>query len=82
MTPVSISPDLIARLVGKGDEIPLAGADGTPVGYFLSPEQYATMRKAFFDWAFAQFPPDQAARVFANPGRHTTAEVFKLLEGR
>lgn len=80
MAPISLDPDLIARLTANGGEVPLSGPDGKPVGYFLSPEMYTAMRKAFYDQVFAEFPPEEARAVFANPKKHTTEEVWKLLD--
>lgn len=81
MAPIPIDPELIAKLTANGGEVPRAGPDGQPVGYFLSPDAYAAMRKVMYDWAKAQVTTEELRRAAANPKKYTMAEVLKLVEG-
>ncbi len=80
MTPVPIDPELIARLTANGGEVPLTDRDGKPVGYFVTPELYDLMWKAYA-LAQSQVTEEDCRRAVANPKRHTTEEVFELLGG-
>ena len=51
MTPVALDPELVAKLTANGGEVPLTDTAGKPIGYFLSPEVYESMRKAVVDQA-------------------------------
>jgi len=80
MTPVALDPDVLAKLTANGGAVPLSDKDGKPVGYFLSPELYAQMRKAMYDKAFAEITDEEVRAALADPRRHSMEEVFKLLE--
>jgi hypothetical protein len=75
MSPIRIDPDLIAQLTRNGGEVPLAGPDGAPVGYFLTPERYARMHAL----VASDVTEEDCQRALADPRRHTTDEVFRLL---
>ncbi len=81
MSPVAIEPELIAKITSNGGHVPLTDASGKPVGYFLSPEEYARMKKAFNDGMYQEPTLEEFRRALADPRRHTMEEVFKLLEG-
>ncbi len=80
MAPVTIDPELVAKLTANGGLVPLTDASGTPVGYFLSPEEYARMKKACNDWMYQEPTLEEFRRALADPKRYTTEEVMKLLE--
>ena len=79
MSPVELDPELIAKLMQNGGDVPLAGPDGKPVGQFLSAEEYAKARRALILLGKTEITEEDCRRALANPKRHTTAEVFKLL---
>jgi hypothetical protein len=81
MAPVTIDPELLAKLTSNGGRVPLADPDGNPVGYFLSPAVYETMRRAVLEHASQEVTLEDFRRSLADPRRHTMEEVFKLLEG-
>ncbi len=55
--------------------------DGRTVGYVMPAGEYEAWRKAMYDQAFAEITEEDVRRALADPRRHTTDEVFKLLEG-
>lgn len=81
MSTITIDAALLEQLTRTDREVSLAGPDGRRVGYFVPPETYESMRKALYDWAFAQRTSEDVKRALADPRRHTMEEVFKLVEG-
>lgn len=81
MTPVALEPELVAKLTANGGEVPLTDADGKPVGYFLSPEAYARMRELVGERLGSEVTLEEFRRALADPRRHSTDDVLKLLEG-
>lgn len=81
MSPVAIEPELIAKFASNGGHVPLTDANGKPVGYFLSPDHYESMRQAVLDNLSREPTLEEFRRALADPRRHTMEEVFKLLEG-
>jgi hypothetical protein len=82
MTPIPLDPELVSKLTSNGGQVPLTDTNGQPVGYFVSSEVYAVMRKAMHDQALAEITDEEVQRAFATPKRHTMDDVFKLLEGK
>ena len=80
MAPVTLDPELIAKLTSNGGQVPLADRDGKTVGYFLSPDEYAAMRRAALEQLSREPMLEDFRRSLADPRRHTMEEVFKLLE--
>ena len=80
MTPVTIEPELVAQLTNNGGKVPLVDRDGNPVGYYLSPEQFALMEKAINDWMYQEPTTEDIHRALANPKRHSTEDVLKPLQ--
>jgi hypothetical protein len=80
MSPVPLDADLVAKLTTTGGHVPLTDTAGRSVGFFLTPAEYEALRRAAGgrdpDATLGEF-----RRALANPKRHTTDEVFKLLEG-
>ncbi|MBX9625107.1 MAG: hypothetical protein K2X82_14975 [Gemmataceae bacterium] len=81
MTPITIDPELIAKLTANGGRVPLAAPDGTPVGYFLTPDRLARLETAAAGGR-PEVTEEDCRRALANPKRHSTAEVLKLLGGK
>ena len=79
--PVALDAEVVAKLTANGGQVPLTDTSGKPIGYFLSPQVFEAMRKAMYDQAFAEITEEDVERALADPRRHTTEEVFKLLEG-
>ena len=80
MSPVPLDADLVAKLTTTGGHVPLTDPAGRSVGYFLSPDEYESLRRAAGSRA-PEATLEEFRRALANPKRHTTDEVFKLLEG-
>lgn len=78
--PVALDTELVAKLTANGGQVPLTDPAGNPVGYFLSPAEYAAMRKAMYDQASAEITDEEVREALADHRRHTMEEVFKLLE--
>lgn len=76
MFPIRIDPELIAKLTQNGGEVPLAGPDDQPVGYFLTPERYTRMRAL----TASDVTEEDCRRALADPKRHGMEEVLGLLE--
>jgi hypothetical protein len=81
MSPVALEPELVAKLTSNGGHVPLTDATGKPVGYFLSQDQFESMRQAVMEHLSREPILEDFRRALANPRRHTMEEVFKLLEG-
>lgn len=82
MSPVTIDPELIAKLTSNGGKVPLADRDGKTVGYFITPDRLAMLEKGF-DESLADEPTEEEIReALADPRRYTTEDVMKLLEGK
>ena len=69
-------------MTSNGGQVPLTDTSGKPVGYFVSSEVYAVMRKAMHDQALAEITDEEVQRALANPKRHTMDDVLKLLESK
>jgi hypothetical protein len=80
MTPVALEPELVAQLTANGGKVPLVDRDGNPVGYFLSPSQFALMEQALNDWMYREPTAEDVRKSLADPRRHSTEDVLKLLE--
>jgi hypothetical protein len=74
-------PELESLMASSPAGVSLTGPDGQPAAYVLSQDEYEMMRKAFYDWADAQFTEEDMRRSLANPKRHSMEAVLKLVEG-
>jgi hypothetical protein len=81
MKPLQLPREVLDQLPLGRDEVPIAGPDGRTVGYFLSPDRYEFMRKTMYDWAFAQFTPEQLAAARADPRLVSTRDVLRQVMG-
>ena len=54
---------------------------GHTLGYLVPADVYKRVEKALYDEAFGEMTDDEVQEVLADPRRHTTDEVLKLLEG-
>jgi len=55
--------------------------EGRTVGYLVSPEFYKQAQTTLYDEAFNEITEEDVNEVLADPRRHTTEDVFKLLKG-
>lgn len=81
MSPVALNAELTAKLTSNGGRVPLTGPDGKLLGYFVSQEEYESMRRAVMESLSREPTLEEFRRALADPRRHTMEEVFKLLEG-
>jgi hypothetical protein len=82
MSPIAIDSELAAKLTSNGGQVQLTDMTGKPIGYYVSPEEFARMQKARYDQAFAEITEEGINEALADPSRYTMEEVFMLLEKR
>jgi hypothetical protein len=80
MTPVTIDPELLAKLTSNGGRVPLADGNGNTVGFFVSSERLALLEKALDAQLHGEPTLEEFRRSIAKGGRHTMEEVLKLVE--
>lgn len=81
MAPVTIEPELLAKLTSNGGKVPLTDVAGKTVGYFVSLDRLTVLEKALDAQLYDEPTAEEIRRALANPKRHSMEEVMKLVEG-
>jgi hypothetical protein len=82
MAVVIFEPEQVAQVNGNGEAVPVTDRDGKLLGHLIKPKDYQAFeawRKATA-WMYEEPTAEELRRSFEKGGRHTTEEVFKLLE--
>jgi hypothetical protein len=80
MTPVTIEPELIAKLTSNGGKVPLINRDGKVIGFFVSPDRLEMLEKVLDEFLDDEPTEEEIREALADPRRYTTKDVMKLLE--